>query len=430
MLALCGMPNGANAPNNVAQRFALMHNITGVNELYAIEPKDVAGMMKLWNQEPQNAKIGMGIQKKVCAWVFWAAERRRRNLPVDMATWGAAGTMAEAMQAMAISESVKTREVPSELIPGKVETELGWYVWDEKFENYLAAQIGTANTPLDYVIRRDKPVGWDPVVDATNAHEERRYQVALAGPEFNQDDKAVYLKLKGFCLDTPAWEWIREFDRQMSGRNAMIALRMHYEGEGEVSKRIGVAHATLDSSLYRNEFTFSFERFSTRMKMAFTVLEKHGEPYAEMTKVKMLNDRIQIPNNGQIQIAKSNMMDMHPNNFNDAVGYMAKKVTEIFPDAFDADTRRDHRRKRNVSEARSGRGRGRPRRGGRRGRDGRESRDGGRTGNGGRSQRGRARTEGNSGGRRVTWMNGIDVTDVRRVFTDEEFQCLGASGRQ
>jgi hypothetical protein len=93
--------------------------------------------------------------------------------------------------------------------------------------------------------------------------------MALVGPEFTEDDKAVYLKLKGFCLDTPAWEWIREYDGQMSGRSAMNALRLHYEGEGEVNKRIGVARATLSTTVYRNEFAYSFEKFATRMKTVF-----------------------------------------------------------------------------------------------------------------------------------------------------------------
>jgi hypothetical protein len=109
--------------------------------------------------------------------------------------------------------------------------------------------------------------------------------MVLDGPEFTHDDKVVYLKLKGFCLDTPAWEWIREFDAEMSRRSAMEALLEHYEGAGEISKRVTIARATLTNTNYQNEYTYTFERLATRMKTAFTVLEKHGEPYAETAKV-------------------------------------------------------------------------------------------------------------------------------------------------
>jgi hypothetical protein len=82
--------------------------------------------------------------------------------------------------------------------------------------------------------------------------------MVLAGPGYEEDDKAVYLKLKGFCLDTPAWEWIFKYDSQMTRRNAMIALWSHY-------KQIGVAHAKLSTSVYQNKFAYSFEKFATRL---------------------------------------------------------------------------------------------------------------------------------------------------------------------
>jgi hypothetical protein len=106
-------------------------------------------------------------------------------------------------------------------------------------------------------------------------------------------------------------------------------------------------------------YTYLFERFATRMKTAFTVLEKHGEPYAETAKVRMLCDRIQMEGNQRIQITKSQVMDAHANNFSEAVAYMTRKIAEIFPEAFDMDVRREARRKQTVSEIRSEIGRGR-----------------------------------------------------------------------
>jgi hypothetical protein len=62
-------------PNNVATRFAAMHNINSAEDLAVFEPKDAVNMVKLWNQDPNNVnmKLGMGVQKKVQAWIFWAA---------------------------------------------------------------------------------------------------------------------------------------------------------------------------------------------------------------------------------------------------------------------------------------------------------------------------------------------------------------------
>jgi hypothetical protein len=197
ILALCGMPNANNVPNNVAAWFVLMHDILDVNDLAVFQTKDVSNMIKLWNQDAanNNSKLRMGIQKKVEVLIWWAANQRRRNLAIDLTTWTVQALMS-ASQSMAIHDSTKAQAVPSELEPGKVETELNWYTWDKKFENYLAVHVGSATVPLDYVVRRNKDDDWDLEVDAATEHECQRYQMVLDGPEFTHDDKVVYLKLR------------------------------------------------------------------------------------------------------------------------------------------------------------------------------------------------------------------------------------------
>jgi hypothetical protein len=123
ILAVCGMQNTNNAPNNVAARFVLTHDILDVNYLAVFQMKDVSHMIKLWNQDAanNNSKLGMGIQKKVEALIWWAANQCCRNLPIDLTTWTVQALMS-ASQSMAIHDSTKTQAVPSELEPGKVET--------------------------------------------------------------------------------------------------------------------------------------------------------------------------------------------------------------------------------------------------------------------------------------------------------------------
>jgi hypothetical protein len=77
ILALCGMPNANNMPNNEAAWFVLMHDITDVNDLAIFQTKDVSNMIKLWNQDAanNNTKLGMGVQKKVEALICWLANQ-------------------------------------------------------------------------------------------------------------------------------------------------------------------------------------------------------------------------------------------------------------------------------------------------------------------------------------------------------------------
>jgi hypothetical protein len=187
MLHTCGMLNDAVVPNNVATRFAAMHNINCAEDLTVFEPKDAENMIKLWNQVTNNVnmKLGMGVQKKVHAWIFWAANCCCCNLPVDLASWNQ-NELNAATHALAVYESTKGQKVPSELEPGSVETGMDWYTWDEKFENYLAAHIGSGTVPLDYVVWGDQALGWDPATDARKDHEQRKYQIALVGLEISK----------------------------------------------------------------------------------------------------------------------------------------------------------------------------------------------------------------------------------------------------
>jgi hypothetical protein len=60
-----------------------------------------------------------------------------------------------------------------------------------------------------YVIRRDKPVGWDPSTAAVNDGDCMMYQVSPAGPEFEADNKMVWTKLLELIQGESAYEWIR-----------------------------------------------------------------------------------------------------------------------------------------------------------------------------------------------------------------------------
>jgi hypothetical protein len=99
------------------------------------------------------------------------------RLVINMTTWTAQALM-DASQGMAIHKNMQA--LSNKLDPGKVETKLNWYTWEEKFKNYLAAHIGSATVPLDYLVRRDKEDNWDPDVDAATEHEKRQCQMILS----------------------------------------------------------------------------------------------------------------------------------------------------------------------------------------------------------------------------------------------------------
>lgn len=57
------------------------------------------------------------------------------------------------------------------------------------------------------------------------------YQMPLEGENFKW--------LKAACIKSDAWLWIQDYNRAPNGMKAWLALVAHYDGTGELSKRIG-----------------------------------------------------------------------------------------------------------------------------------------------------------------------------------------------
>ena len=56
------------------------------------------------------------------------------------------------------------------------------------------------------------------------------------------------------------------------GREEVLALQNHYDGKSEGKRRKQVAKDNLKMLFYRNETTFSFEKYITKLKQKFNVL--------------------------------------------------------------------------------------------------------------------------------------------------------------
>jgi len=164
-----------------------------------------------------------------------------------------------------------------EIEVGKVEVEMGWWDWKEKLTSKLESRKGANGTPLAYVIRQDKSVGWTMAM-ATSPIEKLMYQVPLTGTTFVKDNATVWAKLQSHCLGTPTYEWIRKFDSTKNGRAGFQALVMMCEGQAHSNKRILLSDRIISldhnkgGSFYRHEYTYSFDiGMSTPTRLINTV---------------------------------------------------------------------------------------------------------------------------------------------------------------
>jgi hypothetical protein len=80
--------------------------------------------------------------------------------------------------------------------------------------------------------------------------------------------------IKSFLQTETAEQWIKPITRHQSGRQDMLALRSHYSGEGNTSRRIAVAERLRDSLHYKNEKSVQFFTFLDKLQKMFNSFEE------------------------------------------------------------------------------------------------------------------------------------------------------------
>jgi hypothetical protein len=212
----------------------------------------------------------------------------------------------------------------------------------------------------------------------------------LTGAVFRNDSQQVLTLLRSLTTGTDAENWMHGIS---CGRRAMEALQAHYDGDAEAEKRKQAAKSDLQSLYYRHEAAFPFERYINRMKRCFDILEKYQVPYYEEDKVRLLLDKIQN-NHGEVKTQVSICRASYSDDFVQASTYMSREISRIFPSS-------------NVSSSSFGKGR---QRGG--------SRNVSSLGNRGKRNGKRSIVEKN---------NGVDISDLTRYYTKEEWKKLDAN---
>ena len=375
---------------------------------------DVTEMAKrMASRQQANGRVILGTThiKRIQALVYWVKDHHRRDLVPDANDWDA-----DTMRAsMTRKESEKNFEkIDVDMIdPGKCMTDHQWDSWQIGFLNKLSATLGAAKTPISYIVRNDV----DSDYEFEDEDEERLYQMPLTGENFKRDNKLVYSMLKAACVKSDAWTWIQDHDRSGNGRGAWFSLIGHYDGTGELNKRLERAKEEITRLYYKNESVFPFERYITKLKENFFVLDK--DPDEKLTGKQKVDQMLRgmKSSDASIVAAKTDVYKDFRSDFDKAAGFLSGLISSIHASAQHEYAHRNQSRKRNVSSINAGRATGR---GGGRFRRG--------DGRGGRHA-GRGFGRGNNGGRGPQRMsiNGVDVSDPSRQFSADEWNRLGVA---
>jgi hypothetical protein len=368
--------------NRQTTLFIAHHGITTVDDLNLLQPDQAKDLIKGFNQRHPNSSMGILVQNNLTGLIWYVKDKTRRALPVDPL----AIAINDLLDGHLAYEAYKANRDKGENIKSleKWTTNHDFDEWDRKVTETLSLIYGRNFSPISYVIRPDKPAGWDPEVDATTGYEKLMYQLPLAGVAFEQDNERVFSLIQLAVVQTAAETWIFDAATARNGRAAMQALRLHYEGEAELDIHATKAQQELDTLVYTNERTMPFETLITRLNKAYNVLKKHGQEFTDKSKVEQLAKRIKNPtNNVTITVAVETMREAHKSNYTSAVQFITARMAQINSANINAPGPNPRR----ISE-------------------------------GNTDTSGAPRTE----------FNGVDIRNPFRTFTDREQTLLGARG--
>jgi hypothetical protein len=328
VLPLCGLNNVGAVAGRQTTSFIQHHGITTVDDLNLLEPNQAKELVKQFNSRFPAQGLGILAQNNLTGLIWYVKDKTRRGLPVDplamMVNDLKDGHLAyEAYTANRDKgENIKALE--------KWTDKHNFDEWDQKITETLSLIYGRNYCPVAYVIRPDKPAGWDPELDAVTKYEKLMYQLPLNGAAYNQDNEQVFSMIQLAVVQTVAMTWINDAVAARDGRGAMLALRAHYEGEAELDVRATKAQQELDTLVYTNERTMTFEAMITRLNKAYIVLKKHRQEFTDKSKVEQLAKRIRNPgNNIQITVAVETMREAHKASYTSAVQYITARMAQI-----------------------------------------------------------------------------------------------------
>lgn len=234
--------------------------------------------------------------------------------------------LAAAERATAREADKSTAEARAkEASPGKLSSEKDWEKWETKLINQLSILHGVLEVPLVYVIR-EQPAEEDETF--TSFTEECIAKCPVEGSWFEADARTVHQLIESYTTGENSEVWVKKIRRHQNGRMDMEALRAHYRGEGNQSRRITDAEMMRDTLHYKSESAMPFATFLAKVQKMFNIYDQIGEPYSEAAKLRFLFDKVQSPDLKHPLEAVRTVSSMNPDafTFTSAANHLASSV--------------------------------------------------------------------------------------------------------
>ena len=305
-------------------------------DIEQMKEKDVTEISDSFQKRTSSQKIIFGQRKikKLQALIHWVKDFRRCNsspgiVGLDRASFLAALDTAARREEIRKVQIENSESVMKEASPGPLVSEAKWHEWEPAFENYLSSGFGVDGVPLSYVIRKEE----NPKADAVYSDFTEKCVACapLQGPAYDADKRQVHQYIVSFTQGQLSEDWIKSIKRLKDGRQDMLTLRKHFEGEGNATRRIAQAERMRDSLFYRNERSLTFEVFLNKAQKMFNIFEQQGEPMTEEAKVRFILRKVQHPQLANPVETMRSRNSLRPGGLTvaEVSNYLAARVSEL-----------------------------------------------------------------------------------------------------
>ena len=281
--------------NQVAAVEAELVDLQAVKGLTHKDIKDMRDGFSARTQAEGRMHFGMTRTKRLQNLVDYVLDMERSNTDIDLTIYPNGPAFIQELdrshaRALIRKSDEDTMEARAkEAAPGKLTSEATWDKWEALLTNMLSILIGVNGIPLVYVIREVEDPPDDAVYDTFVARCIARCR--LTGPKFEADARKVHHIIMSCVIGENAEQWIRSLKKYEDGRRDMQALRAHYQGEGNQTRRIGDADRLRDTLHYKGEASLPFVTFLSKCQKMFNLYEQTSEPMTEAGKIRFLFDK-------------------------------------------------------------------------------------------------------------------------------------------
>ena len=205
--------------------------------------KDISGMAdEFAKRTVADGRIifGLGRTKRLTGVMHWIQDCHRTSDVPDHNSFDMHALMEAQGRALVRKSDIDLVDTNTKAAnPGHFKDERKWPEWEKAFVNYLSVIPGVNGIPLSYVVRETAEP--EDGVEYDTYKERMIARAPHTGQYFISDTGRVHNLLMGFLQGEQSESWIRSIARYSDGRRDMVALRRHYAGKGNSTRRIGDA---------------------------------------------------------------------------------------------------------------------------------------------------------------------------------------------